>query len=187
MEEKEKIEKQEKQERQDEKINDQVNKQVEEKIKKIVEVGVQSDNVDYLYKLVDIHKDLANEDYWKCKKEVMKMRYRGDYGTEEYGAGEYGNYGRRMRDDRGRYMARGYDTKYRGEEMIDDMRDMYGEYSENKEEYGRGNYRAKDDTMKSLDDMLQSVVDFMRKLQDEADSPEEVELVKKYAKKIGMM
>ena len=115
------------------------------------------------------------------------MRYRGDYGTEEYGAGEYGNYGRRMRDDRGRYMARGYDTKQRGEEMIDDMRDMYGEYSENTEEYGRGNYRAKDDTMKSLDYMLQSVVDFMRKLQDEADSPEEVELVKKYAKKIGMM
>lgn len=182
MEEKEKMEKQEKQEKQSKKINDQVNEQVEEKIKKIVEVGVQSDNVDYLYKLVDIHKDLANEDYWNCKKEVLKMRYREDYGT-----GDYGNYGRRMRDDRGRYMARGYDTKYRGEEMIDDMRDMYGEYSENKEEYGRGNYRAKDDTMKSLDYMLQSVVDFMRKLQDEADSPEEVELVKKYAKKIGMM
>lgn len=182
MEEKEKMEKQEKQEKQSKKINDQVNEQVEEKIKKIVEVGVQSDNVDYLYKLVDIHKDLANEDYWNCKKEALKMRYREDYGT-----GDYGNYGRRMRDDRGRYMARGYDTKYRGEEMIDDMRDMYGEYSENKEEYGRGNYRAKDDTMKSLDYMLQSVVDFMRKLQDEADSPEEVELVKKYAKKIGMM
>lgn len=186
MEEQEKKEKQEKQEIQNKKntqqIVDKVNEQIEEKIKKIVEVGVQSDNVDYLYKLVDIHKDLANEDYWNCKKEVLKMRYR-----EDYGAGDYGNYGRRMRDDRGRYMARGYDSKYRGEEMIDDMRDMYGEYSENKEEYGRGNYRAKDDTMKSLDYMLQSVVEFMRKLQDEADSPEEVELVKKYAKKIGMM
>ena len=186
MEEQEKKEKQEKQEFQNKKntqqIVDKVNEQIEEKIKKIVEVGVQSDNVDYLYKLVDIHKDLANEDYWNCKKEVLKMRYR-----EDYGVGDYGNYGRRMRDDRGRYMARGYDSKYRGEEMIDDMRDMYGEYSENKEEYGRGNYRAKDDTMKSLDYMLQSVVEFMRKLQDEADSPEEVELVKKYAKKIGMM
>lgn len=184
MEEKEKLEKEEKQEKQTEKINDKVTEQVEEKIKKIIEVGVQSDNVDYLYKLVDIHKDLANEDYWKCKKEVLKMRY---YGEDEYGAEEYGNYGRRMRDGRGRYMARGYDAKYRGEDMINDMRDMYGNYSESKEEYGRGNYRAKEDTMKSLDYMLQSVMEFMKKLEKEADSPEEVELVKKYARKIGMM
>lgn len=187
MEEKEKIEKQEKQERQDEKINDQVNKQVEEKIKKIVEVGVQSENIDYLYKLVDIHKDLANEDYWKCKKEVMKMRYRDGYDREEYGAGDYGNYGRRMRDDRGRYMNRGYDSKYRGEEMIDDMRDMYGEYSENKEEYGRGNYGAKEDTMKSLDYMLKSVVQFMQMLQQDASSQEEMQLIKKYTRKISEM
>lgn len=184
MEEQEKKEEQEKQEIQNKKntqqIVDKVNEQIEEKIKKIVEVGVQSDNVDYLYKLVDIHKDLANEDYWKCKKEVMKMRYRDGYGRDEYGAEEYGNYGRRMRDSRGRYMDR-------GQEMLDDMRDMYGEYSDSKEEYGRGNYRAKDDTMKSLDYMLQSVMEFMKKLQQEADSPEEVELVKKYARKIGMM
>ena len=31
--------------------------------------GVKEDNVDYLYKLVDIHKDIKNEEYWKKKEE----------------------------------------------------------------------------------------------------------------------
>ena len=30
-------------------------------------------------------------------------------------------------------------------------------------------------------------MEFIQRLQEEADSPEEVQLVKKYAKKIGMM
>lgn len=43
---------------------------VEEKIAQIVNnEGVKRDNVDYLYKLVDIHKDLKNEEYWKIKEE----------------------------------------------------------------------------------------------------------------------
>ena len=87
----------------------------------IVDECITSANVDYLYKLVDIHKDIANEDYWKMKEE-NKMRYRA-YGRDSYGEGEYGKYednrfGRRMRDSRGRYMARGYDTKYQGEEAV---------------------------------------------------------------------
>ena len=43
---------------------------VSEKIKEILEVeGVKRENVDYLGKLVDIHKDLKNEKYWKKKEE----------------------------------------------------------------------------------------------------------------------
>lgn len=179
MEEQDKLVNQEHQEQeQNKKLNKEVKKLVEEKIGKILEVGIQSDNVDYLYKLIDIHKDIENEDYWKVKKEGIMMRYRDNYDDE------YGNYGRRMRDSRGRYMARG---NYRGGDMIEDMRDMYDEYSENKEEYGRGNYRAKDDTMKSLDYMLKSVVQFMQMLEENADSEEEMQLIKKYARKISEM
>ena len=163
-------------------LSDKVTNKVEEKINKIIDTGIQSENVDYLYKLIDIHKDLANEDYWKCKKEVLKMRYRDDYGME-YGTGSYGR--RRVPGTgRGRYMARG---NYRGGDMIEDMRDMYDEYSENKEEYGRGNYRAKDDTMENLDYMLKSVVQFMQMLEEDADSEEEMQLIKKYARKISEM
>lgn len=31
--------------------------------------GLSRENVDYFYKLVDIHKDLKNEKYWKVKEE----------------------------------------------------------------------------------------------------------------------
>lgn len=43
---------------------------VEAKINQLITTdGVKKDNIDYLYKLVDIHKDLKNEDYWKIKEE----------------------------------------------------------------------------------------------------------------------
>ena len=43
---------------------------VENKIAQVLEVeGLKKENVDYLYKLVDIHKDLKNEDYWRKKEE----------------------------------------------------------------------------------------------------------------------
>ena len=33
--------------------------------------GITRESVDYLYKLVDIHKDLKNEKYWKEKEEKL--------------------------------------------------------------------------------------------------------------------
>lgn len=51
---------------------EEVIEKVEGKINEIVSTqGVKKDNVDYLYKLVDIHKDLKNEDYWKKKEEKI--------------------------------------------------------------------------------------------------------------------
>lgn len=51
-----------------EKIKEPLEKSIEE----ILEQGIQTSNIDTLYKLVDIHKDLANEEYWKVKKEVLQ-------------------------------------------------------------------------------------------------------------------
>lgn len=171
-------------------IKEKIKKQVEELMTNLSEEGIHSGNVDYLYKLVDIDKDLENENYWK---EKIKMRYRG-YGNDSY---MEGNYGRRMRDSRGRYMdeaygRRGVDAKYRegdvrGDKLLDEMYQSYGEYSEGREEYGRGNYGAKEDTMKSLDYMLQSVEDFFKHLKKEASSQEEVEMIRETARKISEM
>ena len=44
---------------------EKVEKQIEETSKE----GVKRENVEYLYKLVDIHKDLKNEEYWEKKGE----------------------------------------------------------------------------------------------------------------------
>ena len=86
-------------------IRENINKQVEEKINSILKDGVKQANVDYLYKLVDIHKDIANEEYWEENKEDTDMRYKG-YNRDEYR--DSGNYGRRSRDSRGRYQEGGY-------------------------------------------------------------------------------
>lgn len=48
----------------------EVLEKVETRIAELVnKEGVRKDNIDYLYKLVDIHKDLKNEKYWEIKEE----------------------------------------------------------------------------------------------------------------------
>jgi hypothetical protein len=176
-------------EKQEKTMQEKVCKQVEEKIEYIINQGIKPENIDNLYKLVDIHKDLANEEYWEVKKEDIHMRYK-NYGN--YNEGSMGNYGRRMRDSRGRFMeggysARGYDSKYRGKEVLGDMMDAYEEYSESSEQFGRGNYSAKHDSMENLGTMLDSVVDFIAMLKKDANSQEELDLIKRYSKTISDM
>lgn len=194
MEENEKLE-QSKQVQETDIMND-IKDLVENELEQLVKAGIQSTNIDNFGKLVDIHKDIENECYWKNKREVMKMRYNDYdenrygadrmYGPDEYGRDDYGNYGRRGVPGTGR------GRRYRGhgsesEEMMERMKEHFGDYEYSKEEFGKGNYGAKGETMKSLEYMLQSAMEFIQRLQEEADSPEEVQLVKKYAKKIGMM
>ena len=183
-------------EKEDEKkdIHNKVKEETEKVIDNILKEGIKSENVDFLYKVIDIHKDIANEHYWKEKEDNMRYRNsgRGMYGDydmmDDYGRRDYDNsYGRRRRDSRGRYMERGRDRKYRGEKHMDDMYDNYQMYLDGKEHYDRGDYGAKDDTMKSLKYMLESVVCFFDMLKEDASSQEEMELVKKYAREISEM
>lgn len=169
-------------------MDEKIKAQVEEKINTIIgDEGIQMGNLDMLGKLIDIHKDLSNEDYWNKKKEVMEMRYR-EYGDEySYGREDYGNYGRRGVPGTGRgrgrrYSERGRDSRYRGEETMDNMYGAYQDYSEGKERYGHGSA-----TMKSLDYMLKSVVEFIEMLKEEASSQEEVQLIQKYTQEISDM
>ena len=161
---------------------EELKQKIENGITNVTENGIQVENLDTLYKLVDIHKDLANEEYWEKKKEVMDMNYRG------YGNYDREDYGRRQRDSRGRYMARGRGRgNYRGDEHMEEMYEAYQEYSEGREEYNRGNYGAKEDTMKSLEYMLESAVNFFEMLKQDAGSQEEIQLIKHYSKKISEM
>ncbi len=161
----------------------------EKSINNILKEGITTSNLDHLYKLVDIHKDICGE----MKGEDESMRYRGysagGYSGSNYGI-NYGNYGRERYgagDNYGNYGRRGYDRKYRGSDSIEDMQENFMAYSEGKEAYSRGNYGAKEDSMKSLEYMLQSMVDFVKMLKDDANSQEELELIKKYTKKISEM
>ena len=150
--------------------------EVERIIKQITENGLQTANVELLYKLIDIHKDIENEKYWKEKEENMMYR-------------DYDNYsGGRSRDSRGRYMEsygrRGVPGtgrgRYRGYDMIEEMGEHYGDYSEGRDTYGNDR-----ETEKSFDKMLQSLEDFTYLIMQEADSQDKIEKVRKTARKIS--
>lgn len=150
--------------------------EVERIIKQITESGLQIANVELLYKLIDIHKDIENEKYWKEKEENMMYR-------------DYDNYsGGRSRDSRGRYMEsygrRGVPGtgrgRYRGYDMIEEMGEHYGNYSEGRDTYGNDR-----ETEKSFDKMLQSLEDFTYLIMQEADSQDKIEKVRRTARKIS--
>ena len=144
---------------------------------------LHGDELDVLYKLVDIDKDLENIDYWKVKKEVMKMRYNnyGDYSEGEYSEGRYGRRGV-PGTGRGRY--RGHDD---GEDMIEDMKYSYSAYSESRNAYGRGNYGAEQESMEALEDTMRLFTEFAQKMIQEVDSPEAKQIIKKHLRKISQM
>lgn len=157
-------------------MDDKVKELVEKGINKTIEDGIQTSNLDTLGKLVDIYKDIANVEHWK-KEEENDMRYDRryrDYTREPYSREPYG----RKRDSRGRYM---------GDEMMNDMHEAYRDYSDGREEMNMGNYGAKDDTMKSLEYMMQSVVQFIEMLEKDANSQEEIEIIKDYTRQISEM
>lgn len=178
----------------EEKVTDElpkkIIKKVEEKIKSLLDADMDKTNVDQIYKLVDIHKDIKNEEYWKVKEEYY-MNY-GNYGG--YGNYSEGSYGRRGVAGTGRgryraggnysagdnYSARGYDAKYRGEDMIEEMHDSYNDYMES------GSYGGPE-TMEALQYMLKSAEDFFKHIKKEAKSQEEIEMVRKTAKRISEM
>ena len=176
-----------------ERVLDNLCVEVEEQLQQVLEQKVQQGNVEYLYKLIDIYKDIKNIMYWKEKLDMRRYSDYNDYGrgnygeygrgnygeyNESYGRDSYGNYGRR--GNYGRYSARGYDTKYRGDEHLDNMYGAYHEYAE-----GRDSYGADEATLKSLDKMLQSAKKFMEMLKQEAKSQEEVEMIKETAQEIS--
>lgn len=148
----------------------------EEKIRDILNEGINTGNLEYLGELMDIHKDIANEKYWYEKEEGESMRY-GNYPSyNNYSRGgsyERDSYGARSRDSRGRY---------RGHDYLDEMYDHYSRYMENGQRYG-----ASEDTKRSLKYMLESMEDFARMLREDAQSQEEVEMIRQTAQRIAQM
>ena len=138
-----------------------------ELIDQILDEGINTNNLDPLYKLTKINH-IAKED--------KDMNYGNYYGDRYYGRSDhrgYDDYGRYERDSRGRY---------RGHEHLDRMYDHYGRYEEGRQRYG-----ASEDTKRSLKYMLESMEDFARMLREDAQSQEEVEMIRQSAQRIAQM
>lgn len=138
-------------------MEDKVIKKMEESITKIIDEGVNTNNLDNLYKLSKI-KHMAKED--------KSMNY-GNYSGRGPGYDSYGNYDRRS------YGARGYDMRYRGEDELGRMSGEYGRYMESRSRYG-----ASEETDKSFHYMVKALEDFIKVLHEEADNPQQKQQLK---------
>lgn len=143
-------------------MEEQLKKKSEDSINKILKEGITTNNLDHLYKLVDIYKDA---------KEVESMNY-GNYGArrpgyDTYGRDEYGNYG-----EYGRYGRRGYDMKYRGDDYTDRMSGEYHRYMESRERYGAG-----EEADKAFHFMTKALGEYLDFLHEEADTPQKKQML----------
>ena len=139
-------------------------KKTEESINNILDEGINTNNLELLYKLTKINH-IAKEE------ENMNYGYYGNYGARRPGYDSYGrdNYGEYGRDNYGR---RGYDMKYRGDDSLDRMAGEYGRYQESRQRYGAG-----EETDKSFHYMVKALEDFIRVLHEETDSPQQKQML----------
>ena len=131
-------------------------KATKEALERQLEQGLNTNNLDIIYKLTKINH-MAKED------DNMYGNY-GNYsgrrpGYDSYG--EYGNYGRRGRD-----------MRYRGDEELDRISGEYGRYQENRSRYG-----ASEETDKSFHYMVKALEDFIKVLHEEAETPQQHQML----------
>ena len=139
-------------------MEEQLKTKTEESIKKILDEGITTANLDHLYKLSKINH-IAKED-----KNMNYGEY-GNYGRGNYGRGSYGEYGEGSYREYGR---RGRDRRYRGDDYIDRMNEEYGRYQESRQRYGAG-----EETDKSFHYMVKALEDFIMVLNEEAETQQQ--------------
>ena len=151
-------------------MHEKLEKKTEESINKILEEGITTNNLDHLYKLTKINHIAKEEENMNYGEYNGRGPGHGSYG-EGYGRGygnysEYGNYGDGSygRDSYGR---RGRDSRYRGDDSLDRMTGEYGRYMESRERYGAGSQESD----KSFMYMVKALEDFIKVLEEEAESP----------------
>lgn len=150
-------------------MHKKLEEKTEESINKILDEGINTNNLEYLYKLTKINH-IAKED--------ESMNY-GNYsgrrpGYDSYGEnyGNYGNYGDYGEYGRGSYGRRGRDMKYRGDQELDRMAGEYGRYQESRSRYGAG-----EETDKSFHYMVKALEDFIMVLHEEAETPQQKQML----------
>ena len=148
-------------------MEEELIKKTKEQIKQIIDDDINPNNVEHLYKLVDIYKDIKEVE---CMNYGNYGRSYGEYGRGSYGEyngyGNYGNYGEYGRES---YGARGRGRRYRGDDYMDRMSGEYGRYMENRERYGAGSQ----ETDKSFHYMVKALEDFVMVLKEEAETPQQ--------------
>jgi hypothetical protein len=146
---------------------------VDKSIEKIVKEGLNTNNLEHLYKLTKI-KHIAKEDknmnYGNYGNYNGRGPGHGSYGRDEYGRGSYGEYSNYGREN---YGARGRDMRYRGDDYIDRMAGEYGRYEESRSRYGAG--KESDEAYRY---MTESLKDFTKYLFETAETQQQKQMLR---------
>lgn len=140
-------------------MNEKLKMKTEESIKKILDEGLNSNNLDHLYKLTKINH-IAKEDenmYGEYGNYGGRRPGYDTYGRDDYGRGNYANYG-----------ARGYDRRYRGDDYLDRMHGEYNRYEESRERYGAGK-----ESDEAHHYMVETLKDFVKYLFETSETPQQ--------------
>lgn len=73
---------------------------------------------------------------------------------------------------------------YYPEDLIDEMKEQYMDYSEGRENYNRGNsYNGEDEMIQAVEGIMGNIVEIVRELSN-VDNPQVMNIIKKHANKI---
>ena len=138
-------------------------------IDKIAEKGLTTTNLESVYKLVDIVKDI------KTIEAMEDAGYSEEYDAESYARGRGRN---AKRDSMGRYSRRGNSYDGYDDGMSErDMADM--RYSQAKMDY-RQSRAGKHDVMASLEEKMRELKKELKEMSKDSDFPEERQKIDKY-------
>ncbi len=173
----------------------------EKELKAIEEKGLNTNNVDNAYKLVEIVKGIdkinmmqdgggySRDGYSRDMEDYSRERggysRNGDYSREGNYSNDYdnGNSYRRGRNQRnGQYMHRPNYSRLSGDDTdMDEYRNRKREYSNSRDEGSKGRM------LDALEDFMCGVSSMVKQICRDADCREEREIVKKYAREIAEM
>lgn len=153
--------------------------QIRKELSMISDKGLTQGNLEMASKLVDMLKDLS--EVKEKGGQEMYGRYRDDY---REGYRDYGNYG--YRD--GSYDRRG-GGRYGNSRMREQMgriQDGMDRYEDGRERYSHG-AGEEHRIYEGLEQLMYAVCMFVESAMDFAETPQEKDIIKKHAQKIGRL
>lgn len=141
---------------------------VERELDKIGEKGLTSSNLDTVYKLIDIYKDIKESKYYEemCGgRETYNERSRSRYNDH----------------DRERHY---HPWDERVERYFGKIKDGIDDYSEGRDRYRDGDGQNREQMIKGIDMAMSALVSFVETLYDHTETPREKDVIKEHIEKL---
>lgn len=149
-----------------------------DEIEKITEKGLNTSNIEHMYKLIDMYKDLVTVDAMEEEGYRNAMSYGGDsYGMDRNSNKHY---------VRGHYSRNGAGSYNSYDDAMSTRDYAEARYSQAKMDY-RNSRAGKSDVMDSLNGKMRELKKELETMSRESDFPEEREKIDKYVDMLGRL